>query len=68
MTDFRDVPMSAEQARIIDEILVPTLMRGDETEMASHMMALALAWRFAPVEKRDLPQNVVPFESRRVGA
>lgn len=68
--DLRTVSMNAEQAAILDEVVIPTLMRAKMDDAATSMMALALAFRFAPESKSPLPENVVAFDrhSRKVGA
>lgn len=69
MSDFRSVPVSDEQARILDEVVVPMLMRSGDDRSALMMMSLSLACRFAA--KPDEPSsNVVELHgySRRVPA
>lgn len=61
MTTFRSVPMSAEQAETLNRVVIPALMRAGEDQRASQMMALALAWKFAPEPEGELPSNVYPL-------
>lgn len=70
MTQFRSVPMSHEQAEILDRVVIPALMRSGDDQRASHLMALALAYKFAPDPPSVAPDNLVQLhpESRRVGA
>lgn len=63
-TEFRHVSMSAEQAQILDEVIVPALMRSNDTGRASHMMALSLAYKFAKDIAPPPPANVVAFPDR----
>jgi len=66
----RQVPMTQEQYDALNEHIIPSLMRADLTEMATHMMGLALAYKWAGEPVQELPDNVVSLEqhSRRVGA
>jgi hypothetical protein len=71
MSDFRTVPVSDDQARVLDEVVVPMLMRAGDERSALLMMSLSLACRFAPKPEPVMPTNVVAFpdqHSRRVGA
>lgn len=71
MSAFRSVPVSDEQARVLDEVVVPMLMRAGDDRSALVMMSLALACRFAPKPEPVTPPNVIAFpdqHSRRVGA
>jgi uncharacterized membrane protein len=67
--DIRTVSMNAEQAAILDEVVIPTLMRAKLDDAAAELMALALQWRFTP-PRESMPDNVVEIESwsRKVGA
>lgn len=64
----RMVPMTQEQYDVLNEHVIPSLMRADLTEMASQMMALALAYKWATEPVTELPANVVQMDtySRRV--
>lgn len=66
----RHVPMTPEQFKVLDEVVVPGLMRANDQRRAAEMMALALAYKFAPENKPELPSNVVEMQgfSRRVEA
>ena len=66
----RQVPMTQEQYDALNEHIIPSLMRADLTEMATQMMGLALAFKWAGEPVEELPANVVSLEqhSRRVGA
>lgn len=63
MSELRSVSMSQEQARILDEVVIPKLMRASDERNASLMMALALAWKFAKSDAPELPRNVVQLDS-----
>ena len=64
----RMVPMSQEQYDVLNEHIIPSLMRADLTEMASHLMTLALAYKWASEPITSLPDNVVALAgySKRV--
>jgi len=64
----RMVPMSQEQYDVLNEHIIPSLMRADLTEMASQMMTLTLAYKWADEPVAPLPDNVVEFAgySKRV--
>ena len=64
----RMVPMSQEQYDVLNEHIIPSLMRAELTEMASQMMTLALAYKWASEPVVPLPENVVQLEgySKRV--
>lgn len=70
MIDLRTVAMSEEQAQVLDEVVIPALMRSGDDQRASKMMALALAWKFARRTEPQVPDNVVELHgfSKRVGA
>lgn len=55
----RLVPMTSEQAKILDEVVVPALMRAKDERRASEMMSLALAYRFTTDVEQERPSNVV---------
>jgi hypothetical protein len=59
----RMVPMSQAQYDALNEHIVPSLMRADLTEMATQMMTLALAYKWAGEPVPALPSNVVQFDS-----
>lgn len=56
------VSMNAQQYGEIEQ-LIYDLMRADETERASRMMSLALAYKFARDVEPALPENVVPLHT-----
>ena len=62
--------MTQKQYDALNEHIIPSLMRADLTEMATQMMGLALAFKWAAEPVEELPANVVSLEqhSRRVGA
>ena len=64
----RMVPMSQAQYDLLDEHIIPSLMRADLTEAASQMMTLALAYKWAAEPITPLPDNVVALDgySKRV--
>jgi len=64
----RLVPMSQEQYDVLNDHIIPSLMRADLTEAASQMMTLALAYKWASEPLVPLPDNVVELEtySKRV--
>lgn len=66
---MKRVPMTAEQAALLDELVIPMLMRAKLDNEATAMMSLALTYRFLP-ESDPLPDNVVELEqwSKKVGA
>ena len=59
MSELRTIAMSSEQAQIIDEVVIPGLMRAGDEQRAAKMMALALAWKFAKRPAPEVPDNVV---------
>ena len=64
----RMVPMSQEQYDVLNEHIIPSLMRADLTEAASQMMTLALSYKWAAEPVAPLPDNVVALDgySKRV--
>jgi hypothetical protein len=62
VTDTRTILMTAEQAAEIERH-IGQLMRANQNERASLMMALSLAYKFAPPTEPALPDNVVEFGS-----
>lgn len=64
------VPMTREQYDALNDHVIPSLMRAELTEMATHLMGLSLAYKWAAEPLESLPANVVQFEdySRKVGA
>ena len=64
----RMVPMSQEQYDARNDHIIPSLMRAELTEMASQMMTLALAYKWADEPVAPLPDNVVALDgySKRV--
>jgi len=70
MASPRMVPMTQEQYDALNEHVIPSLMRADLTEMATHLMGLALAFKWADEPVEPLPENVIQFDtySRRVEA
>jgi hypothetical protein len=44
--DERFVAISAEQAKSLEELVIPALLRSGDTEVASQMMTLALKYKF----------------------
>ena len=67
---IRQVPMTQEQYDVLNDHVIPSLMRAELTEMATHLMALSLAYKWADEPVGVLPENVVQFDrySRRVEA
>jgi len=53
--------MSSEQAQILDEVVIPGLMRAKDDHRASVLMGLALQWKFAKPPEPELPSNVYPL-------
>jgi hypothetical protein len=54
--------MSEEQYRILNDVVIPALMRSGEERRAAEMMGLAIQWPWvAPPER---PSNVVDFRPR----
>ena len=45
--EHRMVPMTQEQYDALNEHVIPALMRAELNEMASHLMTLALAYKWA---------------------
>jgi len=59
----RMVPMSQAQYDLLNDHIIPSLMRADLTEAASQMMTLALAYKWVDEPITPLPDNVVEFGS-----
>ena len=59
----RQVPMTQEQYDALNENIIPSLMRADMTEMATQMMGLALAFKWAGEPVQELPENVVSLDT-----
>ncbi|HUG63650.1 MAG TPA: hypothetical protein VMK83_00375 [Gaiellaceae bacterium] len=57
VTGDRMVSMSAAHAHVLEEVVIPTLLRSRDEQGASKMMELALAWKFAP-PKSDRPDRL----------
>jgi hypothetical protein len=57
----RLVPMSQPQYDALNDHIIPSLMRAELTEMASLMMTLALAYKWAAEPIKELPPNVYPL-------
>lgn len=62
------VLMSQAQYDLLNDHIIPSLMRADLTEAASQMMTLALAYKWAAEPIEPLPDNVVALDgySKRV--
>jgi hypothetical protein len=58
----RTVPMTEEQYDALNEHIIPSLMRAELTEMATHMMGLTLAYKWASEPVEPLPENVVEID------
>ena len=65
---IRQVPMTQEQYDVLNDHVIPSLMRAELTEMATQMMALTLAFKWADEPLVQLADNVVVLDSysRRV--
>lgn len=65
---IRQVPMSREQADILEDLGVDLMRMNDER--AVKVLALSLGWKFSPPLYPPLPDNVVEFDhySRRVSS
>lgn len=70
----RLVPMSAEQAQILEDVAVE-MMRANDDERAIKLLALSLAYKWARPLEAPLPENVYPLVthagddwSRRIGS
>ena len=70
MASPRMVPMTQEQYDALNDHVIPSLMRAELTEMATQMMALTLAFKWADEPLEPLPENVIQLDSysRRVEA
>ena len=68
MTDehVRLVPMSAEQAQILEDVGCELMGRNDGREMK--LLALSLAYKFSPPLEPPLPDNVIPLSNERLRA
>jgi hypothetical protein len=68
--EHRMVPMTQAQYDDLNDHIIPSLMRAEMTEMASHMMTLTLAYKWASEPVGELPENVVELHSyaKKVGA
>ena len=68
--EHRMVPMTQEQYDALNEHVIPALMRAELNEMASHLMTLALTYKWSAEPVTEFPENVVALHShsRKVGA
>ena len=60
----RMIPMTEEQYDVLNDHVIPSLMRAELTEMATQMMTLALAFKWAAEPIAPLPHNVVSLVDR----
>jgi hypothetical protein len=59
----RLVPISQEQAQILEDVAVQ-MMRDNDEKRAIKLLALSLAYKWAKPTEPPLPENVVPLVDR----